>query len=350
MEKIEKASAKLILEQPFFGSLATKIQFKKNNSIVGVNYKGNILEYNSEYLEALKTDEVATILATASMQQALYHSNRGKTKIKSLWQVASEYAINSLLAENGFIMHPLAKYNQNFSGLYAEEIYHILLSDYDIKEQNEIEKEQIEHDENFEDFELFLEQVIEKLSKQDELPDGIERLIPQTKVAKISWRELLYNYIQSHAKLDYSMFPANKKHLYRGFSLPSINSEMLKIAVAIDTSASINEEELSQFLTELEEILQSFRHYEIELIECDHKIQTTTRLTPLEPINYSLKGGGATDFTPVFEYIENLNEDFKFLIYFSDAQGVFPKIEPIINTLWILTKEAEVPFGEKIIL
>jgi len=96
--------------------------------------------------------------------------------------------------------------------------------------------------------------------------------------------------------------------------------------------------------------MQNFQHYQIEFIECDYKIQKTTRLTPLEPIVSSVRGGGGTDFRPVFEYLEKLGENFKFLIYFSDANGVFPEKKPNIDTLWVLTKEAEVPFGEKITL
>ena len=345
MEKLKIAINKLMLEKPFFGSVATKIEFVENNNIVGLNYKGDIVEYNSEYLERLNIEELCTIVATSAMQKALFHESRGTNKVKSVWSTASEYAINSMLLQNGFVMHPLAKFSQEFNGLYAEEIYQILLSDY--KEPNE-QEEKIEIKD--EDFELFLEQIINKLSKLNELPSGIERILPKYKEAKISWRELLYNYIQNHAKIDYSLFPPNKKHLYRGFALPSINSEILKIAVAIDSSASIDDKLLAKFLSELEEIMQSFLHYEILLIECDYKVQNVARLSPLEPILPQFSGGGATDFRPVFEYLEELNEDFKFLIYFSDGEGKFPQNEPNIDTLWVLSKDVNVPFGDKILI
>lgn len=350
--KIEQALAKLMLEHPFYASLATKLDIRSNNGIVGVKYSGKKLELNSEYIDALKPHEIETILATAATKLALYHTNRGKNKIPSLWDVASEYAINSLLVKNGFTMHPLAKFSQEYNGLYTEEIYNLLLNDYPQEEEQEQEQkdEIVEKVDSKEDFELFLEQVLQKLAKQDELPDGLERVIPKAQQATIGWRELLYNYIQNHAKIDYTLFPSNKKHLYRGVALPSITSQVLKIAIAVDTSASINETSLSAFLTEIEEIMQSFTHYEIELIECDFKIQNTTRLTPLEPLETTLKGGGATDFRPIFEYLETLGEDFKFLIYFSDGEGIYPQTEPNIETLWVLTKESVTPFGETIVL
>ncbi len=349
MSKIEQAKAKLLLEHPFFGSIATNLELKVNNNIASVHYSGDSLEFNSEYIDALNLDEVSTILAGSTMRQALYHTDRGQGKVKSVWQVASEYAINSLLLENGFVMHPMAKFSKEFNGLYAEEIYHLLLNDYEVPEQEEQEPNEQATIEDSE-YELMLEQIIQKIESQDKLPTGLERLIKSAKPSKISWKDLLYRYINAHAKIDYKMFPSNKKHLYRGVTLPSINSEELKIAVAIDTSASIDDSSLNSFLTELEAIMQTFPNYQIELIECDYKIQNTTRLSPLEPIISKAKGGGSTDFRAVFEYLENLNEDFKFLIYFSDGEGVFPKQTPNIDTLWVLTKDKNIEFGEKIVL
>ena len=349
MDKIEEAKAKLLLEHPFFGSIATNLNLKPNSNIVAIHYSQDTLEFNSEYIDALNIDEVSTILASSAMSQALYHSDRGQGKIKSIWEVASEYAISSLLLENGFVMHPMAKFSQEYNGLYTEEIYHLLLNDYNIPKQEEQEpndKATIEDSE----YELILEQIIQKIESQDKLPAGLERLIKSAKPSKISWRDLLYRYINAHAKIDYKMFPSNKKHLYRGVALPSINSEELKIAVAIDTSASIEENALESFLSELEAIIQTFPNYQIELIECDYKIQNSSRLTPLEPIISQLKGGGSTDFRPVFEYLENLNEDFKFLIYFSDGEGIFPQYTPNIDILWVLTKEVSTPFGEIIFI
>ena len=349
MDKIEQAKAKLLLEHPFFGSIATNLNLKPNSNIVAIHYSQDTLEFNSEYIDALNIDEVSTILASSAMSQALYHSDRGQGKIKSLWEVASEYAISSLLLENGFVMHPMAKFSQEYNGLYTEEIYHLLLNDYNIPKQEEQEpndKATIEDSE----YELILEQIIHKIESQDKLPAGLERLIKSAKPSKILWRDLLYRYINAHAKIDYKMFPSNKKHLYRGVALPSINSEELKIAVAIDTSASIEENALESFLSELEAIIQTFPNYQIELIECDYKIQNSSRLTPLEPIISQLKGGGSTDFRPVFEYLENLNEDFKFLTYFSDGEGIFPQYTPNIDILWVLTKEVSTPFGEIIFI
>ena len=323
-----------------------------------------MLEYNDEYLEVLSLSEVSAVLANAVMHQALFHSDRGKDKVSSVWNLASDYAINDLLVDNGFILPPMANYTSRFEMLYAEKIYSILLGELDLEDNDETLDEQEQQSQEIEEkvldedvfeeilveeeYELLLEQLNIKLEQHGDLPKGIERFVEFKSEAKISWRDELYRYVNAHAKSDYRMFPSSKKYLYRGISLPSIYGEELKIVVAIDTSASIDDELLKLFLAEFYEIMQLFTHYMIEFIECDASIQNIQRLTPQEPLEPTFKGGGGTNFTPVFDHLENMNEDFKFLIYFTDGKGSFPKYEPLIDTLWVMPQmaEGEVPFGE----
>jgi predicted metal-dependent peptidase len=347
---LTKAKSKLMLENPYFGTLVNSLAFKENNNIASVTYQNDKFIYNSEYIEALNIEERVSLLANFAMKQALFHSNRGKGKRASIWNLASEYAINDLLIENGFTLPPLANYNSRFKGLYAEEIYTILASEIDFDKDDIEEKKKSKQKENLiddKDYELLIKNLTYKLQKQNNLPKGIDRFLNIKIKPQISWRDRLYRYINTHAKNDYQMFPPNKKHLYRGIALPSIFSQELKIVVAIDTSASIDRDLLECFLGEIYEIMQIFPHYIIELIECDSKIQNITRLTPLEELHTTLKGGGGTDFRPVFDYVERLNEDFRFLIYFTDGLGEFPKYQPTIDTLWIIpSSKIAIPFGD----
>ncbi|NOR58858.1 MAG: hypothetical protein GQ474_10090, partial [Sulfurimonas sp.] len=64
----------------------------------------------------------------------------------------------------------------------------------------------------------------------------------------------------------------------------------------------------------------------------------------------NIEGCGATDFRPVFDFIEERVEDTKLLLYFSDLDGTFPNKAPSYDVKWIAPKELEVPFGEVIVL
>lgn len=345
---LDIAKSKLMMEHPYFGMVATRLTIIENSNISALNFKGDILEINRDYLEMLEPDEVCTILANASLKQQLLHKDRSSGKIKSAWAIASDYSINDLLVNNGFKLPPLLNYSSRFERLSAEEIYITLVSEMDMDEDDEHEQEsEILIDDV--DYDIFIEQIIAKVVESEELPEGIERVIGELKSAKVSWRDLLFKYINNLAKIDYTYSPPNKRYLYQGIALPSIRGELLKIAVAIDTSGSINQETLSLFVSELEYIMQNFSNYEITLIEADSKIQNIQTLTPQEPIVPTLKGGGATDFREVFDYVQGLNE-INLLIYFSDGDGLFPSQTPSFDTLWILPKEREVPFGSVVVL
>lgn len=340
-----------MLENPYFGTLVSDLKLRENENIASVDYQDDSFAYNSGYIDSLEVDEVITHLSNIAMHKALSHRDRGKGRVKSLWKLASDYAINDLLVENGFKMPPIFNYSSRFEKLYAEEIYTTLLQESDFRDRDdemEVEKEK-DKNRDIEEYELFLKELENKLKKRGSLPKGIERVLGKKEKynSKISWRDRLYRYINTHSKQDYKMFPPNKKYLYRDIVLPSIYSQELKIVVAIDTSASIDRAILEIFLNELYAIMEAFPHYVIEFIEADAKIQNIIRLTPLERVDIdSLKGGGGTDFRPVFKYIERENEDFKFLIYFTDGIGSFPKDIPNIDTLWVMPKKRDVPFGE----
>jgi len=365
-KKLDIAKSKLMIEHPYFGTLASALKFEKNDNIEAFMCEGDKYQYNDDYLETLNSDELSFTLANAAMHQALYHDKRQSRRMGWMWYLATDYAINAILVENGLSLPDKVNYDNRFEGQYAEEIYETLRSEIMDDEQQENdegeeddspdndEEQQIEKvtsdetKEGEEAYERFLEQVNQKLEKQGELPKGLDRVLEVKGESTILWRDELYRYVNTHAKSDYRFFPPNMKYLYMGFALPAIYGEQLNIAVAIDTSASVDKELLEKFLSELEEIMQIFPNYEIELIECDAKIQHISTLYPTEPLTATLKGGGGTDFCPVFEHLEN--RDMKFLIYFTDGMGKYPSYLPRIDTLWVMPEVVEVPFGEVISL
>ena len=81
--KLNRAKSKLMLEYPYFGMVATNLSIKENSNISALNFKGDVLEINPDYIEVLDVDEVCTILANASLKQQLLHEERSRGKVKS---------------------------------------------------------------------------------------------------------------------------------------------------------------------------------------------------------------------------------------------------------------------------
>lgn len=378
--KLGRAKARLLLSSPYFGTLASRLEVDVNDDIPTFLSNGLKLEYNPDYLETLSDAECESVLANGAMHAALVHERRQNGRMNWLWQLATDYAINAMLMQNGFTLPPQVNYDPRFAGMYAEAIYaqlkeEIKNEEFDDNEENdtgfnennqrkrdELKNAEGDHDpdkkrplmevENVVDetlFEHFEKAMREMMERRGETPLGLERFFVPSATARIDWRSALSHALNRHLHSDYRLMPPSKKLLYNHIYLPAPTSETLDIVIAIDSSGSVDEALLGRFIAEVESLLEAFSDYRVELLVCDAKIQSHRQFYPGEPLNYQLKGGGGTDFRPVFDWIERQAPSTSVLLYFTDLDGRFPDTAPFIETLWITPHdEKSTPFGEKI--
>ncbi len=109
-----------------------------------------------------------------------------------------------------------------------------------------------------------------------------------------------------------------------------------KIAVAIDISGSVSDAEFMQAMKEVLSIVKNYNS-EVTIIECDSNIKRAYKVKSVKDIRERVTKGGGTQFTPVFEYINNT--DTNLLIYFTDGKGEDKlKVTPKgYRTLWIIS-------------
>lgn len=360
-QKISQAKAKLLVEYPLFGTIASKLQLIENDDIQAFKSNGITLEYNSDFFHEISLAEMEFVFANGAMHASLAHESRKNGRSGWLWQLSTDYAVNDMLVENGLERPYQAHYSKRFSGLYAEEIYAELKEDilrdeleYEADDINDVQNknasEEIVQNQEEQLFEEFAKAVLDAQSKRDELPSGIGRFFNIAKEGKIDWRNELRVALERFHKDDFTQMPPNKKFLHLGLYLPSSVSQRFKLVVAIDSSGSVDDELLSEFLSELNFLMNTISSYEINLLVCDDKIRSHKIFYSGDILEADVKGGGATDFRPVFEFIDKDVQDAKLLLYFSDLDGTFPQDEPIYDVKWIAPKELDVPFGEVIVL
>jgi len=370
--KISQAKAKLLVDYPLFGTIASKIELVSNDDIQSFKSDGIKLEYNSDFIEDLSISEMEFVFANSAMHASLAHESRKNNRSGWLWQMATDLAINDMLVENGMDRPELAQYRKRFCGMYAEEIYEELKSDMlmDVNsessnessqgsELNEVEdlslcdsSGQIETDQEIQQaqqlFKEFSNATLLAEEKKGDLPLHVERFFTLHVEGKIDWREELKYAIDKFYKDDYTLMPPNKKFLHAGIYLPSSTSQRFKLVVAVDSSGSIDEELLNTFLLELNFLMSTITNYEIDLLICDDKIRGHKTFYNGDILEAEIQGGGATDFRPVFKFIDDNLQDTKLLLYFSDLDGVFVKDEPNYDVKWVSQNSAEIPFGELI--
>lgn len=373
-DKISQAKAKLLVDYPYFGTLASKLSLVQNDDIETFKSDGIGLEYNDEYLESLEMSELEFIFANGAMHASLAHEKRRSNRSGWLWQMATDMAINDMLVANGLDMPYGAQYRKRFEGMYAEEIYAELKADilreddnleYEAENEDDVqdksEETKPEHNEQTQEElqeeilqeQLLAEEAIAELTKEfqkGEAPAHIERFFKLDFLGKIDWREEIKSALDRYFRDDYRLLPPSKKLLSYGIYLPSSMSQTFRLVIAIDSSGSVDESVLNEFLSEVNFLMSLVQNYQIELLVCDDTLHSHTTFYNGDALEVNVKGGGGTDYRPVFDFIEEEFDDVKLLLYFTDLQGIFPKETANYEVKWVCQKEGAIPFGELIIL
>jgi predicted metal-dependent peptidase len=378
MDILTKAKSQLTMKHPYFGMLASRLRHEPKEEISGYASNGVRFLYNPEFLLRRSVEEVMFILTNCVMHHVLSHQQRRLGRKGALWQLATDYAINNLLHKNGLPIPQGANFNEEFEEMYAEEIYEALkeafYGDIDdaFDDENGAPKPGMPDGSGGEDDSCAFSNtgaIEEELDAQTEsqwqyaasvaqevaqrksaMPSGMERLGKKVKAADVDWRFELYNAVNRHMRNNYAFMPPNKKHIYRGIALPSLASDTLSLCVAVDTSGSINDELLGAFMEEFKTIMTNFPSVRIELIIADARVHGHYTFQGGEKLDFPLKGGGGTDYRPVFDYIESELPMTTMLLYFTDGDGWFPRVPPAYEVLWALSRKAKVPFGRPLVI
>lgn len=128
-----------------------------------------------------------------------------------------------------------------------------------------------------------------------------------------------------------------------------------EFVIALDTSASISDELMREFLIRTYEILIRAGAYStqviIHILTCDSQIRSDDTITNREEFDeyirtFGVKGYGATDFRPVFEYTDEKAAtgeygDVAGIIYFTDGYGVYPAKAPVADAVFAFATDDE---------
>jgi predicted metal-dependent peptidase len=167
---------------------------------------------------------------------------------------------------------------------------------------------------------------------------------------QLPWRNLVSRYLNAIARDDYNYTRPSTR---RGDPAiyPTLRSAQLDITVAVDTSGSISQSEISEFISEIDSLKGQMRA-RVTLIACDSEMAEGCPwvFEPWEDFNLppKIKGGGGTRFTPVFDWAMQQDKIPDILVYFTDAEGEFPEVEPAFDVLWLVKGKAKVPWGQRV--
>jgi predicted metal-dependent peptidase len=163
------------------------------------------------------------------------------------------------------------------------------------------------------------------------VPAGIERLVGQLSEAKIGWREILQRYVQRAIPYDYTYSNPSKKSVATGYYMPNTIKDYIDVVVAVDTSGSIGQEELKEFLSEIVGIAKAFStRVKMRLLTHDVKVWDDLLIQNgnIAKINeLKVKGGGGTSHKEVLDYVNEKYKTTRLLICFTDGDSDLDEID-----------------------
>lgn len=396
---MQRVKTQTVIFYPFFASLALHMPVYETDRVPTMATDGVNVLYNQDWVEKVRDSDgeaaLVGVYVHEVMHAALLHTSRGKTYIHEIFNMACDYVVNNMITNSKLTMPQGVLINHEWDDLSAEQIYYLLLKEIEEERQDESgsgsgdgsgsgsgdgsdsgsgggpkkkqKKKQPRSGSVIDDhsqwgkasaseIERLNEQWKQRLASavvaakmQGTLPAGMERLINEVLHPKVDWVSALRNFIQPSA-VDYAWNPPDRRFQDEDIAMPDLSGETVdSVFVAVDTSGSISDEMMSQFMGEVVDIVQTWPSMTGWLISCDADIGDIVELNG-DFVPRALNGGGGTDFRPVFEKIEAMDTKPTCLIYLTDTYGSFPDYSPDYPVLWCVVNapEGHVPWGERI--
>ncbi|WP_051261949.1 vWA domain-containing protein [Desulfovibrio inopinatus] len=126
--KMIKARSDLVLNHPFFASLALRLTLREDTTCRNAWTDGNVLAYNPAYINALPLEKVRGVQCHEVLHCACLHHLRRGDRDTTLWNKACDYAINPLLIEAGVELPSGFLHDAAYEGKSADAIYRHLIT------------------------------------------------------------------------------------------------------------------------------------------------------------------------------------------------------------------------------
>lgn len=381
--RMTKARTALLLDHPWFGSLALKLRLEARPGLGTMATDGTYLVYDPAFVETLSPAELQGCIAHEVLHCALLHPFRLQSRNKVKFNIAADLAINPMIRESGMQLPAGCLDDPQYHGMPAEQIYALLPDPknsggqpdpnqppagwgigQDLQEPpkpqpgkqpgTDQDPDGTGDDETpgtgevppmtKEDWEIAVEQQTIIAQKSGKAPAGVVRMVQKARESRTDWRTLLHRFVEQVLPSDYSWSHPNRRHIADGLYMPGMMKENFpKIGVGVDTSGSIGDRELAICQEELDRILRELRPESIEVVYCDSEIPKggVESFDPDGPsIRLHPKGGGGTAFQPVFDHFAKNGEPPACVIYFTDLYGPEPK-DPGYPVLWVTSERSQ---------
>jgi len=182
-----------------------------------------------------------------------------------------------------------------------------------------------------------LQNIAEQVKSRGTVPGHIQDYlieIQKVEPPKFDWRSYMRRFTGTSTKIFTKKIRRKENRRYS--ENPGLKIKMKQhMLLAIDTSGSVSNTELEEFMSEIKHIHKC--GVDVTIIQCD------TTIRSIEPYNgrdnIKVHGRGGTEFDPVLEYYNENLKKYTSLVYFTDGE-CWTHVKPKGNILWVLSERS----------
>lgn len=396
MQKMIKCRTALVIDQRFFGSLASRLELKEDTTCGTMWVDGISLGFNPEWVVRLSMNNTKGVIVHEVFHCIAGHHIRRNGRDFDDWNEACDYTTNAMVLDAGFTLPEGMLFNSSYKNKGTENVYTMIQAGKSKKEdsagndgkqdkkegpksagtdqtangqgddkgnnsngpesgsaksesKNHIgevrdcpnatttpEKDQIQKE-----WQIAIAEAAQASQGCGQMEGNLKEVVKDMLSPKVEWQEVLQRFVDMAAKNDYSYKRINPMYAQSGILLPSLyNKELPPIDVWIDTSGSISTEDKKQFVGEINDIRQ---HYQttIRIVYCDTKVRHTETIEAGDDFTeLNCHGGGGTRFQPAIDWSMKQDELPCVGIYLTDMDCHEKLTEPEFPVLWIDTRSS----------
>lgn len=350
-----------------------------------------VMLYNEQWVKAQTIDVLAGTLVHEALHIIFNSSERRGSRDKILWNCATDFAINQVVKEMGLNLPQGALFPQEHNlkpNLSSEDYYDILYKKIKKDQQgpgqgsddkkgpckgqcgtcatgdSDGQKDAHKADgrtpagvNRVREAQAEAIQQAKQERNQGNIPAQLDRWAGEILTPpKIPWQQKLARWARQQitAKrglrdFTYTKISRRQWGLPKDFPrLPSMVDHEVKVAIAVDTSGSMGDAELSAGLSEAKAILEQ-AGLKCRVVVCDAEVHVDCEVKSVIELRKKLKGGGGTDFRPVFDALSKGKKP-DVLVFFTDGYGPAPEKTPPFGVIWLIIGGGKAPasWGETV--
>ena len=349
--ELNRFKANMLLARPFYGDILLRLPIVHDDSVETACTDGRSIRWSAHFFGTLTTEQRRYVLMHEVFHVLLRHPLRVNARDPKIWNVAADIIVNNMCDKLAYDVkaNPALRMDRPPDGIFritdqdatADNLYEIIRAENKKKpgkkfimlrknyrssrgSANDLEAVPLPAEDltggvslSEEEAEALAQQIASMIRAAAEHDRGTSgsffiprELLSLTRSKPLDWRKILKDFLSEVQADETSYATPERKYLHMDLILPghglSEEGELESVWAFVDSSGSVSQAELNEFLTQLYRIAKDFRcemniaYWDTSVTDVYEKLRTEKQVLTAQP-----KHSGGTDINCVYRFVHD---------------------------------------------